>query len=646
MTSVKKWIDKKIKDKQIIDYEYSKFSEIEEIGRGGFGKVQRAELADTGLVALKSFVDEYSNIDKDKLNRIDDEFVKELELLREVKYHENINCILGITKVSKSYILVLEYANEGTLRDYLKKKFTLLEWKDKTQMALDIARGLKFLHFKGIIHRDLHSKNILVNNGKLLIADLGLSKKLAEVTTNSIGNRNGMDEYIDPQCFKNRKYKKNKKSDIYSLGVLSWEISSGRPPFSDCSRNLIAYYISKGDREEPIEGTPLKYQQLYQECWDDNPESRPDIEEVYETLSQLKAEEFSLLLSPHSNINEIKNSNIDYNDDLSISDDLNSRREKYFDVSNNIRNNNIRSRSNYIKIYRFGKSGNTIIDDFILEKKLRWIPYNKFTNVKYLNEGGFGTIYKATWLNNDENEEVILKCHINLNKNLNEFLKEWEYHTSVLNSNDIIYFYGFTEDPLISRYMVVMDYANQGTLRENLTRIVKNNWNQKLYMLYQIISGLNKIHEENLIHCNFHDGNILNHNDNKIYISGLGLCKPVKSGLEKYDIYGVIPFMAPEVLRGKSYTPANGERPEIIENTPQCYVDLMKRCWNEDPLKRPSSNEVLYIIDKWIFRPNDDEINEELKSNIMEFINAPIGQHNNLVTESHLQAFYTSLVKS
>jgi serine/threonine protein kinase len=187
------------------------------------------------------------------------------------------------------------------------------------------------------------------------------------------------------------------------------------------------------------------------------------------------------------------------------------------------------------------------------------------------------------------------------------------------------------------------------------------------------------IHEENLIHCDFHDGNILNHNDknkDKIYISDLGLCQPVKSFLKKYDIYGVIPFMAPEVLRGKSYTPASdiysfsmimweftsgippfnnrahdlqlslsickGERPEIIENTPQCYVDLMKKCWDENPLKRPSSEEVLNIIDKWMVSPcNGKDINEELKYNIMEFINAPIG-HNNLATKSHPKACYTS----
>jgi serine/threonine protein kinase len=228
--------------------------------------------------------------------------------------------------------------------------------------------------------------------------------------------------------------------------------------------------------------------------------------------------------------------------------------------------------------------------------------------------------------------------------------------------------------------MAIMDYAINGDLKSNLSKIIKYNWNIKLQMLYKIIAGLNEIHKQDLIHCDFHDGNILNHNNNKIYISDLGLCQPVKSFLAKYNIYGVISFMAPEVLRGKSKTPASdiysfsmimweftsgippfnnrahdiqlslsickGERPEIIENTPHCYVDLMKKCWNEDPLERPSSKEVLDIIEKWIIFPfvkKIEDINEELKCNIIEFINAPIG-YNNLAIESHPQVCYTSRI--
>jgi serine/threonine protein kinase len=237
--------------------------------------------------------------------------------------------------------------------------------------------------------------------------------------------------------------------------------------------------------------------------------------------------------------------------------------------------------------------------------------------------------------------------------------------------------------------MVVMYYANKGNLRRNLTKIIDNSWKERLHLLYKIISGLKEIHKQNLIHCDFHDGNILlNYGDknnekdeeDKVYICDLGLCQPVKPFLKQHEIWGVIPFMAPEVLRGKPYTPASdiysfsmimweftsgippfndiehgfqltisiceGERPKIIKNTPQCYVDLMKKCWNEDPLKRPSSEEVSNIIKEWIlldFENELEDIGKEIKSNIMEFINAPI-EHSTFAIQYHPKACYTSRI--
>ncbi|CAB4437278.1 unnamed protein product [Rhizophagus irregularis] len=249
MTSVKEWIEEKIKNKYIRYFKYDEFSQVVEIGRGGFGVVSKANLANIGLVALKIIISKNSN----ELNESNDDFVKELKLLREIEDHPKINRFLGITKDSDYYILVLEYANEGNLRDYLKKKFTYLRWNDKMQMALDITGGLKFIHSKEIIHRDLHSKNILVNDGKLLIADFGLSKKLAEITTNSV------------------------------------------------------------------------------ECWNDEPKSRPDIEKVYEILSQLNTENTFYLQSsqPHiHNVDNNSNSKFSDIDDFYITSDrlnLNSR---------------------------------------------------------------------------------------------------------------------------------------------------------------------------------------------------------------------------------------------------------------------------------------------------------------------------------
>ncbi|GBC10021.1 hypothetical protein RclHR1_09290004 [Rhizophagus clarus] len=193
--------------------------------------------------------------------------------------------------------------------------------------------------------------------------------------------------------------------------------------------------------------------------------------------------------------------------------------------------------------FLFGKSGNAILDEFIKEKGLKWIPYYQFKNVKYLDKGGFSTIYKAIWLKGEiEKKEVALKCFNNLdennsNGNLDKFLNEWDCHEKCLDSTRIINLHGFTKNPDTLNYMAVIDYANNGNLRGNLTKIIENKWDQKLFMLYKIITGLNVIHRRNLIHCDFHDGNILNHKRNdivdEIVISDLGLCQPIRSFFEK-----------------------------------------------------------------------------------------------------------------
>src|SRR5438067_304241 len=97
--------------------------------------------------------------------------------------------------------------------------------------------------------------------------------------------------------------------------------------------------------------------------------------------------------------------------------------------------------------------------------------------------------------------------------------------------------------------MIVMHYAEHGSLRNS----VKNNssWSDKLHTLQQIIIGLDAIHESKLVHCDLHDGNILCEDGYYNYISDLGLSKPIDYLKSNNDVYGVIPYMAPEVLRGK-----------------------------------------------------------------------------------------------
>ncbi|GES94194.1 kinase-like domain-containing protein [Rhizophagus clarus] len=172
------------------------------------------------------------------------------------------------------------------------------------------------------------------------------------------------------------------------------------------------------------------------------------------------------------------------------------------------------------------------------------------------------------------------------------------------------------------------------------------------------IERLKIMHESNLVHRDLHDGNILISDNYETYIIDLGLCRLVEdlSQDKTNKNYGVLPFMAPEVLRNKSYIPASdiysfsmimweftsgippfhneihdhqlalsickGKRPEIIKNTPKCYIDLMEKCWNSDPSKRPTVEMVEHIISQWLRCINEFYYDENsFTANTIQFKN-------------------------
>ncbi|GES72491.1 kinase-like domain-containing protein [Rhizophagus clarus] len=281
----RKWLQAAIAAGHIISIPFATFDQAEIVARGAFGEVSRAYWKSAEkTVALKSL---YNNPVMGTESSFE-EFVKELKLIRSVDFHDNVIRFYGVSEdpTTRRYFMVLQYANGGNLRDFLNKNHEFLNWETRIKMASQIASGLKCIHERNIVHRDLHSKNILVHDGKMMITDFGLSKSLDNNEHSVVG---GMVGYIEPQCFIDSTYKRDKASDIYSLGVLLWEISSGKPPFNNMAILDVAREVVQGRREAPIRGSPPAYVAIYQMAWDGDSKKRPTINKIREDLELLQS---------------------------------------------------------------------------------------------------------------------------------------------------------------------------------------------------------------------------------------------------------------------------------------------------------------------------------------------------------------------
>ena len=225
-----------------------------------------------------------------------------------------------------------------------------------------------------------------------------------------------------------------------------------------------------------------------------------------------------------------------------------------------------------------------------------------------------------------------------------------------------------------------MKYYANGNLYQYLDRCYETlTWRDMIDMLWGITRGLDRIHGYGKLHRNLHGGNLLIE-DEKISIDArigdVGLHGPCNKSSDQ--IYGVMPYVAPEILRGERPTAAsdiysfgiimntfasgvrpwyyrahdinlardicNGERPEIPEDTPRFYAELMKQCWDDDPAKRPSATSLNEKLGEWIVLicddPNPSEVATE--NSVAEEKRLKMINKIHSIKKIHLDAHYTS----
>jgi serine/threonine protein kinase len=198
--------------------------------------------------------------------------------LNSIDIHDNyVNVYYGITQdpVTQDLIFIMPYCNSD-LTHYITKDFYKINWYNKLNRLQDIISGLAKIHDVNIIHRDLHSGNILVDSQySAKICDLGTSKSATENDDNNDEEDNvyGIIPYVAPEVLQEKKY--TKASDIYSSGMIMWELMVGRRPFWDRNHNReLMIEICDGLRPPIITNAPEGYIDLMKECWHSDPEKK------------------------------------------------------------------------------------------------------------------------------------------------------------------------------------------------------------------------------------------------------------------------------------------------------------------------------------------------------------------------------------
>ncbi|XP_010251265.1 PREDICTED: serine/threonine-protein kinase HT1-like [Nelumbo nucifera] len=213
---------------------------------------------------------------------LEQQFTSEVALLFRLR-HPNIVTFVGACKKPPVFCIITEYLAGGSLRKYLHQQEPYSVPIDLVlKLALDIARGMHYLHSKGIIHRDLKSENLLLGEDMCVkVADFGIS--CLESQCGSGKGFTGTYRWMAPEMIKEKKH--TKKVDVYSFGMVLWELLTALTPFQDMTPEQAAFAVSQKNARPPLPPTcPLAFHHLTSRCWSSNPDKRPHFDEIVSIL--------------------------------------------------------------------------------------------------------------------------------------------------------------------------------------------------------------------------------------------------------------------------------------------------------------------------------------------------------------------------
>lgn len=215
---------------------------------------------------------------------LEDQFNSEVAFLSRL-YHPNIVQFIAACKKPPVYCIITEYMSQGTLRMYLNKKDPYsLSSETILKLALDISRGMEYLHAQGVIHRDLKSQNLLLNDEmRVKVADFGTS--CLETACQATKGNKGTYRWMAPEMTKEKPY--TRKVDVYSFGIVLWELTTCLLPFQGMTPVQAAYAASEKNLRPPLSTScsPV-LNNLIKRCWSANPARRPEFSYIVSVLEK------------------------------------------------------------------------------------------------------------------------------------------------------------------------------------------------------------------------------------------------------------------------------------------------------------------------------------------------------------------------
>lgn len=260
---------------------------IEKIGAGGMSDVFKARDHILGRnVAIKVLKQEFS-VDVNFVTKFRSEAQSAAGL-----EHPNIVNIYDVGSEDGIYFIVMEYVEGVTLKTYIEKKVQLT-YKEAVSIAIQVGRGIEAAHAKNIIHRDIKPQNILISTeGKAKVTDFGIARAVSSNTISA--DVMGSVHYSSPEQARNGFV--DGKSDIYSLGIVMYEMVTGRVPFDGETTVAVAIQHLQEEMVPPSEfapNLPMSLEKIILKCTQKSPDRR------YDNISDLLVDLKKVLISPN-----------------------------------------------------------------------------------------------------------------------------------------------------------------------------------------------------------------------------------------------------------------------------------------------------------------------------------------------------------